>query len=89
MRTGLRRTWKTSTMSIEQWWAELRPSTQEWLIENNGDAVPAAVVAEIAAAGGPASTDSWWAGDDEAPGFYFPDDAVDWVEATANGEGHA
>ncbi len=74
-------------MSIEQWWTKLQPSTQEWLIENNGDVVPAAVVAEIAEAGGPASDDSWWADQSEAQGHYFPDDAIDWVEATANDEG--
>lgn len=73
-------------MSIEQWWGKLRPATREWLIANNGDLVPAAVVAEIAGAGGPASTDSWWTGQDGAPGHYFPDEAIDWVEATANDE---
>ena len=73
-------------MGIEQWWAGLRPATQEWLIESNGDVVPAAVVAEIAEAGGPAPDDSWWADADESSGHYFPDDAVDWVEAVANDE---
>lgn len=72
-------------MSIEQWWAKLQPSTQEWLIDNNGDVVPPAVVAEITGAGGPAADDSWW-GQGETPGHYFPDDAIDWVEATANDE---
>jgi hypothetical protein len=78
--------WKTSTMNIEQWWAKLQPSTQEWLIANNGDEVPAAVVAEIADVGGPASTDSWWSGQDRGSGQYFPDQAVDWVETIANDE---
>ncbi|MFD0046791.1 hypothetical protein ACFVGV_16530 [Pseudarthrobacter scleromae] len=73
-------------MGIEQWWTELQPSTRKWLINNNGDEVQAAVVAEIAEAGGPASDDSWWSGQDESPGHYLPDDAIDWVEATANGE---
>ena len=73
-------------MSIEQWWTKLQPSTQDWLIANNGDLVPADVVAEIAAVGGPASGDSWWAVRSGAPGHYFPDDATDWVEAAANGE---
>ena len=26
-------------MSIEQWWPKLKPSTREWLIDNNGDAL--------------------------------------------------
>ena len=72
-------------MSIEQWWPRLKPSTREWLIENNGDEVPAAVVAEIAEAGGPMASDQWWVGQG-APGFHIPDEAADWIEAVANGE---
>jgi len=64
-------------MSIEQWWTKLQPSTREYLIDNNGDVVPAEVVAEIAEVGGPESTDSWWANQNGAPGHYFPDDAID------------
>jgi hypothetical protein len=77
--------WHTSTMSIEQWWPKLQPSTREWLIENNGDEVLAVVVAEIAEAGGPVASDPWWVGQ-SAPGFHLPDDATDWIEAVANGE---
>ena len=73
-------------MSMEQWWPRLRPSTQEWLMENNGDVVPAQVVAEIAEAGGPGAADSWWAGRSGIDGRYFPDEAVDWIEAIANQE---
>ena len=73
-------------MGIEQWWTKLQPSTQEWLIENNGDAVPAEIVAEIASVGGPASADPWWADWSGEPGHYFPDEGVDWVEAIANDE---
>lgn len=73
-------------MGIEQWWTKLKPSTQEWLIENNGDVVPAEIVAEIAGVGGPASADPWWADRTEEPGHYFPDEGIDWVEATANEE---
>lgn len=72
-------------MSIEQWWPRLKPSTREWLIENNGDQVPAAVVAEIAEAGGPAASDAWWT-QQSARGFHVPDEAIDWIEAVANGE---
>ena len=39
-------------MSIEQWWPKLKPSTRDWLIENNGDVVPAEVLSEIEEAGG-------------------------------------
>ncbi|MHC6219792.1 hypothetical protein [Arthrobacter sp. MMS24-S77] len=73
-------------MSIEHWWPKLKPSTQKWLIENNGDAVPHDLVTEITQAGGPATSDTWWASQNGPAGFYFPDEAVDWIEAVANGE---
>lgn len=73
-------------MDIEQWWPMLEPSTREWLIENNGDAVPAEVVDEIASAGGPAASDAWWVGESGEPGFHLPDAATDWIEAVANDE---
>lgn len=73
-------------MNIEQWWPRLKPATQEWLIANNGDAVPSEMVAEIAAAGGGISSDAWWVGQTGPNGFFFSDDATDWIEAVANSE---
>jgi len=73
-------------MSIEQWWPKLKPSTQDWLIENNGDAVPAETLAEIENAGGHVASGDWWVGDNGPSGFYFSDEAVDWIEAVGNGE---
>jgi hypothetical protein len=73
-------------MSIEQWWTNLQPSTREFLIKNNGDVVPAEIVAEIAEAGGPDGADSWWADQNGTSGNSFPDDAIDWVETIANDE---
>jgi hypothetical protein len=54
----LRPKWQTAAMSIEQWWPKLNPSTREWLVENNGDAVPAEMVVEITNAGGSVPTDA-------------------------------
>ena len=73
-------------MSIEQWWPKLKPSTREWLIDNNGDAVPAEVLREIEDAGGAAASGAWWVGESGPSGFYFSDAAVDWIEAVGNGE---
>jgi hypothetical protein len=73
-------------MSIEQWWPRLKPSTQEWLIENNGDVVPSEVLAEIAEAGGSVTSGAWWVGESGPSGFYFSDEAVDWIETVGNGE---
>lgn len=73
-------------MSIEQWWPKLKPSTQNWLIDNNGDAVPAATLAEIEDAGGSVASGDWWVGENGPSGFYFSDAAIDWIEAVGNGE---
>lgn len=78
--------WQTLAMSIEQWWPQLKPSTREWLVDNNGDAVPPEVVAEITDAGGSTATDAWWVGDNGPSGFSFSDEAIDWIEAVGNGE---
>jgi hypothetical protein len=73
-------------MSIEQWWPKLKPSTREWLIENNGDVVPAEVLREIGDTGGSVASGAWWVGESGPAGFYFSDEAIDWIEATGNGE---
>lgn len=61
-------------MSIEVWWPRIRRQSRAWLVDNNGDAVPEDIVNEIVRAGG------------EITGSYLSDEAVDWVEAVANGE---
>jgi len=74
-------------MNIEEWWPGLSPATKDWLIQNNGDSVSAQVVENIVDAGGPSPSDVWWVGDlDDDEGLRMPDDAIDWVEAVANGE---
>ncbi len=73
-------------MSIELWWPKMKPSTREWLIDNNGDAVPAEIVAEITAAGGSITSGEWWVGESGPAGFSLSDEAADWIEAVANGE---
>lgn len=61
-------------LSIEVWWPKIRPESRQWLLENNGDAVPRDLVQEIVQAAG------------QITGSYLSDEAVDWVEALANGE---
>lgn len=74
------------SMSMEVWWPRLRQETRDWLIANNGDALPVSVVAEITRAGGLVGTDAWWVGQNGPTGFYLSDAAVDWIEEVANGE---
>lgn len=76
-------------MSIDMWWPELRPETREWLIANNGDAVPRTITEEIEAAGGPGQSDGWWVDQDGSAGSSMPDEAIDWIEEVANEEASA
>lgn len=76
-------------MNIQQWWPKLQPSTQQWLVDNNGDVVPNGIILEIVRAGGPATGDPWWDESGEAGGVVLPDEAIDWIEATANDESPA
>lgn len=72
--------------SIEDWWPRISQETRDWLVANNGDEVPARVIAEITRAGGLVATDAWRAGHDTPQGSYLSDEVVDWIEAVANGE---
>jgi len=73
-------------MSMEVWWPKLPSETQDWLIEHNGEDLPAAVIQEITRAGGSITSDAWWVGQNDSTGFCLSDAAVDWIEEVANGE---
>jgi hypothetical protein len=73
-------------VSLEDWWPRLPPETQDWLIANNGDVVPAWVTEQITLAGGVVATDAWWVSQYGPMGCYLSDEAVDWIDAVANGE---
>jgi hypothetical protein len=77
---------QTPHMTIDVWWPRLRAETRQWLMANNGDAVPAPVMAEIEAASGPARSDPWWSEQDGSAGRCMPDEATDWIEQAANAE---
>jgi len=74
-------------MNIQDWWPRLDEPTQQWLIENNGDTVPPDIQARIATAAGAPAANSSWIGDANPAHFSLSDEAVDWIEAAANGEG--
>jgi hypothetical protein len=73
-------------MSIDVWWPKLQPATRDWLIANNGEAVPAPILQEIREAGGPPQSDAWWVTQDGLSGTYLPDAVTDWIEEIANDE---
>lgn len=71
-------------MQILDWWPKLDRDTQAWLIAHNGEAVAPKVLARIVAAGNSTTSNAWWVGEDGPDGFFLSDEAVDWIEATAN-----
>lgn len=73
-------------MDSAEWWPRLGDGTRAWLVGNNGDALPPAVLTAITAAGGVAVSDAWWVGQNGPDGFFLSHAAVDWIEEKANDE---
>lgn len=73
-------------MNTIEWWPKLDSEAQAWLIEHNGEVIAEDVVNKIAAAGGVVTSHAWGIGDQTPEGIYLSDEAVDWIEETANGE---
>jgi hypothetical protein len=73
-------------METIEWWPRLDAEAQAWLVAHNGEAVADVVLDKIVAAGGVVTSDAWWIGESGPDGFYLSDEAVDWIEAVANGE---
>jgi hypothetical protein len=73
-------------MRIEDWWPKVDQSTQQWLIDNNGDVVPQNILDQITAVAGAPTADASWVGDNDPDGFLLSDEAIDWIEETANDE---
>jgi hypothetical protein len=71
--------------TIDEVWPRLEPASREWLIENNGDSVPAEILVELSALRGSATDDEWFVEEGE-DGITLSDAAVDWVEQVANDE---
>ena len=65
-----------------QWWPKLGPDAQRWLIAHNGEPLSPEVLDEIVAVGGSAQRDD----ESETDRYFLSDEAVDWIEATANDE---
>ena len=72
-------------MDIPTLWPTLDAAVRDWLVEHNGEPLaPAILDALIEANGG--SLDAAWLAEDDGDGPVLIDDAVDWVDAVANGE---
>jgi hypothetical protein len=73
-------------MEIIEWWPKLDSDAKAWLIAHNGEAVSPEVLSKIVAAGGSVTSSERWVGESGPDGFFLSDEAVDWVETTANDE---
>jgi len=73
-------------MDIAGWWPKLDPDARQWLVAHNGEAVSADILTKIVAAGGSLDSNAPWVGEDGPDGLYLSDEAVDWIETTANDE---
>jgi hypothetical protein len=80
---------QNEAMSIQDWWPLLDSSTQQWLIENNGDVVPPSIPDQIPAMSGQPTVDDSWIHDAGHGGLFLSDEAIDRIEQTANEEGSA
>lgn len=74
-------------MRIEEWWPRLDGSTQQWLIDNNGDVVSPDILDQITAVAGEPTADASWVGNNVPEEFSLSDEAIDWIEMMANDEG--
>lgn len=73
-------------MDMSQLWPRLAPSTRTWLIEHNGERLPDDIVEEILDVTAGQRDPRWWAGDSGEHETQLTDQAVDWIDETANGE---
>jgi hypothetical protein len=77
---------QNEAMNIENWWPLLSSSTQQWLIDNNGDVVPPSILDQITAVAGHPTAEASWVADNIAEEFLLSDQAIDWIEEAANNE---
>ena len=63
----------TSGMDLDQWWTDVMPSTRDWLIAHNGEALSPEVVADISRSGGLIASDTWWMGERGPDGVHLSD----------------
>ena len=71
---------------MSQIWPRLAKSTQTWLIEHNGEPLTGEVLDEVLRVTAGRRDSRWWAGDSDDGETLLTDEAVDWIDETANGE---
>ena len=64
----------------------LSTSTQTWLVDHNGEPLPDDILDEVLTVTAGQRDARWWAGDSQQGETQLTDEAVDWIDETANGE---
>lgn len=85
LRLGLA-TGSINRMDMSQIWPRLATSTQTWLVDHNGEPLPDDIVGEVLTVTAGQRDPSWCAGDSQQGQAQLSDEAVDWIDETANGE---
>lgn len=75
-----------SCMDMSQIWPRLSTSTQTWLVDHNGEPLPDDILDEVLTVTAGQRDARWWAGDSQQGETQLTDEAVDWIDETANGE---
>jgi hypothetical protein len=73
-------------MDMSEVWPRLVTSTQTWLVEHNGEPLPDDILDEILTVTAGQRDPRWWAGGSHDGETQLADEAVDWIEETANSE---
>jgi len=73
-------------MDMSQIWPRLVTSTRTWLVDHNGEPLPDDILHEVLTVTAGRRDPRWWAGDTQQGETQLTDEAVDWIDETANGE---
>lgn len=73
-------------MDMSQVWPRLATSTQTWLIAHNGEPLPDDILDEILTVTAGQRDPRWWAGGSHEGETQLTDEAVGWIDETANRE---
>ena len=75
-------------MDIPTLWRRLGADTRDWLIAHNGEQLTPDIIDALVSANGGVLDPEWLAedGDEDGDGPVLADGAIDWIDATANGE---
>ncbi|WP_245673009.1 hypothetical protein [Aldersonia kunmingensis] len=76
---------KIDVMRIDAWWPRLTDESRNWLMDHNGEPLDPSVKRDVLDVNDGNVDPSWWAGESTEGQSELTDEAIDWIEAVANG----